>query len=92
MSTRLFVSGLSQRTTERDLHEAFTPHGEVKDARIMTYRDAGRGGRGRSRDKGRGSRGIGYVTMASEPEALAAIESLNGGFIDGRTIRVELAR
>lgn len=81
MSTRLFVSGLNQATTDRDLNEAFAPHGTIQDARIMTYRD-----------KGRGSRGFGYVTMADETEALAAIEALNGGFLGGRTIKVEHAR
>ena len=81
MSTRIFVSGLSQATTDSDLHEAFAHHGVIEDARIMTYRAGGRG-----------SRGIGYVTMADEAEALAAIESLNGGFIGGRTIKVERAR
>ena len=81
MSTRLFVSGLAQATTDRDLHDAFAPHGVVQDARVMTYRD-----------RGRGSRGFGYVTMANEAEALAAIEALNGGFLAGRTIKVERAK
>ncbi|MFT5686630.1 MAG: RNA recognition motif-containing protein, partial [Myxococcota bacterium] len=38
------------------------------------------------------SRGFGYVTMAEDADAIAAIEALNGKKIDGSTIKVDRAQ
>ena len=43
------------------------------------------------RDTGR-SRGFGFVEMATVEEAKAAVGALNGTELDGRRIKVELAR
>jgi len=43
------------------------------------------------RDTGR-SKGFGFVEMASEQDAMAAIEKLNGSEADGRRLTVNEAR
>lgn len=76
MNTRLYVGNLNYDTTEQTLLEAFSQVGEVKNATIITDRYTGR------------SRGFGFVEMADEEAAAAAIEQLNETVLDGRTIRV----
>lgn len=79
MNQRLFVGNLSFQTSEDDLRSAFSAHGEVVDAKIITDRDTGR------------SRGFGFLTMGTDDAARAAIEAMNGAEIDGRPIRVNEA-
>lgn len=80
MSTKLFVGSLAWATNEGTLREAFEKAGTVVSAKIPTERDSGR------------SRGFGFVEMASEEEAQAAIEMWNGKELDGRNIVVNEAR
>ena len=80
MSNKLFVGGLSWGTDDQSLHEAFSQHGTVQEARVITDRETGR------------SRGFGFVTMSSAEEANAATDALNGQQLDGRTIRVNEAQ
>lgn len=77
--SKLFVGGLSFRTDENTLRNAFAAHGEVTDARIITDRETGR------------SRGFGFVTYLSEADAETALSKLNGQVLDGRVIRVDRA-
>ena len=56
MSNKLFVGGLSWGTDDQSLHEAFSQHGTVQEARVITDRETGR------------SRGFGFVTMSSAEE------------------------
>jgi cold-inducible RNA-binding protein len=79
MNQRLFVGNLAFQTTEEDLRSAFEAHGQVVDAKIITDRETGR------------SRGFGFLTMANEQEAAAAIAAMNGATIDGRALRVNEA-
>jgi RNA recognition motif-containing protein len=80
MATNLYVGNLSFDTTEQRLRELFATYGEVASANLITDRETGR------------SRGFGFVEMADEEGANAAIAGLNGQEVDGRTLRVELAR
>ena len=80
MSTKLFVGNLSFNTTENDLQDAFSAHGTVLEANLMTDRMSGR------------PRGFGFVTMSSQEEAEAAINALNGASLDGRNLTVNIAR
>jgi RNA recognition motif-containing protein len=79
MNQRLFVGNLAFQTTEDNLRSAFAAHGSVVDAKIITDRETGR------------SRGFGFLTMANEQEATAAIAAMNGAMIDGRALRVNEA-
>src|SRR4051794_23301230 len=80
MQNKLFVGNLSFQTTEGVLMDAFAPFGTVTDAFLMTDKATGR------------SRGFAFVTMSSDQEAEAAIQGLNGKDLDGRTIKVRIAR
>jgi len=80
MSKRLFCGGLAWATTTEDLREAFTPYGEVTDAKVVSDRETGR------------SRGFGFVTFDTEEAAAAACDAMDGATLGGRTIRVDLAR
>ena len=76
----IYVGNLSYDTSERDLETAFAGFGSVTSARIATDRDTGR------------ARGFGFVEMASQTEAEAAISGLNGKELQGRTLTVNEAR
>ena len=74
MVRKLFVGGLPYRTTGDELKDAFAKAGEVASASIVTDRETGR------------SRGFGFVEMADDAGADAAIEMWNGKEFDGRTL------
>ena len=77
---KLFVGSLAWGTTDDSLREAFESFGAVSDAKVITDRETGR------------SRGFGFVTMGSEEEANAAIEMWDGKELDGRAIKVNIAK
>lgn len=80
MAKKLFVGGLPWVTTSEELGEAFKPFGEVTSATVITDKFSGR------------SKGFGFVEMANDEEAVAALEKLNGSEIGGRTVTVNEAR
>ncbi len=80
MGTRLYVGNLSYSTTDGELRDAFAAFGEVVNATVVLDRMTGK------------SRGFGFVEMASEPEAQAATEGMNGANLDGRALVVNEAR
>ena len=80
MSTKLYIGGISYRSTEDALAEAFCQAGSVVSAKIITDRMTGR------------SRGFGFVEMATPDEAARAIDMWNGKELDGRTLTVNEAR
>jgi RNA recognition motif-containing protein len=77
---KLYVGNLSYSTTQEGLHEVFSAHGSVDEVAMITDRETGR------------PRGFAFVAMNNDQEARAAIESLNGTEVDGRTISVNEAR
>jgi RNA recognition motif-containing protein len=80
MSNKLFVGGLSWGTDDEALRDAFSEFGDVSDVKVITDRETGR------------SRGFGFVTFANAAEAKAAISSMDGTTLDGRTINVNEAQ
>ena len=80
MAVKLFVGGLSFSTSNDRLREVFAAVGSVESAAVVTDRDTGR------------SRGFGFVEMATAEEAEAAVKKFNGQEMDGRTLKVELAK
>jgi RNA recognition motif-containing protein len=76
----IYVSNLSFNVHDEDLREFFTPFGEVTSAKIINDRTTGR------------SRGFGFVEMSDSAAAKNAIQSLDGGTVDGRTVRVVEAK
>jgi RNA recognition motif-containing protein len=65
---------------ETSLNEIFSPYGTVISTKIITDMQTGR------------SKGFGFVEMSSEEESAKAIKELDNAELDGRNIRVNLAR
>ncbi|NLT73768.1 MAG: RNA-binding protein [Chloroflexi bacterium] len=80
MAKRLYVGNLPYSTRDEDLADAFAQVGEVAEAIVMIDRETGR------------SRGFGFVEMADDADADAAVEQMDGTMLDGRAIRVSIAR
>ena len=76
----IYVGNLPFEVTEDALQVAFTEHGEVSTARVITDRMTGR------------PRGFGFVEMPNSTEAEAAIRAFNGKDFQGRTLTVNEAR
>ncbi|MFN2268163.1 MAG: RNA recognition motif domain-containing protein [Desulfonatronovibrio sp.] len=76
--TNLYVGNLPWTTTETQLKDLFSQYGEVTSANIIEDRETGR------------SRGFGFVEM--EQGSDEAIETLNGSELDGRSIKVNVAK
>ena len=77
---RLYVGNLPFETTEADLQDLFSQHGEVADTAIVMDRETGR------------SRGFGFVEMKDESAARAAISALDGSDNGGRNLKVNEAK
>lgn len=80
MSTNLYVGNLSFETSTSRLEGLFADFGEVTSAQVITDRDTGR------------SRGFGFVEMKTSDQADSAISALNGREIDGRQLKVNVAK
>lgn len=80
MSTNLYVGNLSFHTSTSQLEGLFADFGEVTSAQVITDRDTGR------------SRGFGFVEMKTSDQADSAIAGLNGREIDGRNLKVNVAK
>ncbi len=81
MTTRLFVGNLSYDTTEDSLGAAFGADGRnVRRVSILLDRETGR------------PRGFGFVDMATDEDAHAAIAAMDGFELDGRSLRVDIAK
>ncbi|MDG1839968.1 MAG: RNA-binding protein [Dehalococcoidia bacterium] len=76
----IYCGNISYRMTEDDLRELFGEYGNVDDANVIIDRDTGR------------SKGFGFVEMANDTEANAAIKALDGMENGGRQLRVNEAR
>ena len=79
MKKRMYVGNLNYAVTEKELNELFSEFGEVTEAKVITRPD------GRSK-------GFGFVEMAQEDQAAAAIEKLNQSEFMERTMVVNEAR
>ncbi len=80
MGKRLYVGNLPYAVNDERLLEIFSEVGTVSSAQVILDRNTGR------------SKGFGFVEMATDEEAQAAIERLNQQEIDGRNIVVNEAR
>ena len=79
-SNKLYVGGLPYAITNTDLEHIFGEHGTVESAQVISDRETGR------------SKGFGFVEMASQEEAEAAMEQLNHSDCEGRTLVVNEAK
>lgn len=77
---KLFIGNLDWGTTEEQLNELFSQHGEVEEAVIIKDKFSGR------------SKGFGFVTFQNDEEADKAVEALNEYEFLGRKLTVNEAR
>ena len=80
MSNKLYIGNLSYSVRDDDLHQQFSPFGQVQSAKVMMERDTGR------------SKGFGFVEMSSGSEAEAAIQAMHAKNMGGRDLTVNIAR
>ena len=76
----IYVGNLPFEIDDAELENTFTPFGEVSSARVIQDRFSGR------------SRGFGFVEMADDSQAEAAIQALNGKDFSGRPLTVNEAK
>ncbi len=77
----IYVGNLSWDMTEEDLQNLFTPYGEVASAKIVT-----------DKFNNNRSKGFGFVEMANDEEANAAITALHETDVMGRNLVVNQAQ
>ena len=80
MGNKLYVGNLPYSVRDEDLQQSFGQFGAVTSAKVMMERDTGR------------SKGFGFVEMANDAEAQAAIAGMNGQPLGGRSVVVNEAR
>ena len=80
MGNKLYVGNLPYTVRDEDLQQSFGQFGAVTSAKVMMERDTGR------------SKGFGFVEMANDAQAQAAISGMNGQPLGGRSITVNEAR
>ncbi len=76
----IYVGNLNYTLSEDELREIFEEFGEVSSAKIITDKYTGK------------SKGFGFIEMPNDAEANEAIEYLNDRDINGRNMKVNLAR
>jgi RNA recognition motif-containing protein len=76
----IYVSNLSFAVQDEDLKSYFAEYGEVSSAKVITDKITNR------------SRGFGFVEMPDETAAQKAITELDGAMVDGRAIKVNVAK
>lgn len=80
MATRLYVGNLPYSVSEDELRRLFSQAGTVDSVTMPIERETGR------------PRGFGFVEMANNDEADRAIQMFDGYMLDGRALRVNVAR
>ena len=76
----IYVSNLSFAVRDEDLRDFFGAYGEVSSAKVIMDKFTNR------------SRGFAFVEMPDETAAQKAIQELDGATVDGRSIKVNVAR
>ncbi len=80
MPVKLYVGNLPYSTSEDELRELFAQAGNVVSVAVIRDRDSGR------------SKGFGFVEMATDAEAQAAISKFNSYKLGDRALTVNPAR
>ena len=77
---KLYVGNLPYSVNDDGLKELFAASGEVTEAKVITDKFSGR------------SKGFGFVTMKDDATAEKAIKEIDGKEIEGRAMKVNVAR
>lgn len=76
----IYVSNLSFAVVDEDLRSYFAEYGEVTSAKVIMDKYTNR------------SKGFGFVEMSDDAAAQKAIAELDGATVDGRAIKVSVAK
>lgn len=76
----IYVGNLPRSTSEQELQDQFSSHGEVKAVKLIKDFETGE------------LRGFGFVEMPNDEQAKSAIEALNGSQFGGRKMVVNEAK
>jgi len=76
----IYVSNLNFAVHDEDLREFFAEYGEVASAKVIMDKYTNR------------SKGFGFVEMPDDAGAQKAIAELDGGMVEGRAIKVMVAK
>jgi len=76
----IYVSNLSYSVQDDDLRGFFQEYGEVASAKVIMDKYTNR------------SKGFGFVEMPDDTAAQKAIAELDGGMVEGRAIKVMVAK
>ena len=76
----IYVSNLSFAVQDEDLRSYFAEYGEVTSAKVIMDKYTNR------------SKGFGFVEMSDETAGQKAITELDGAMVDGRSIKVNVAK
>jgi RNA recognition motif-containing protein len=76
----ILIGNLKPNVTEYDIRPLFEKHGAVRRFKMMTDRFTGL------------SRGFGFIEMMIDARAEEAIAALNGTDLNGKALKVNLAR
>ena len=76
----IYVSNLSFAVQDEDLKSYFAEYGEVTSAKVIMDKYTNR------------SKGFGFVEMSDDTLAEKAIAELDGATVDGRSIKVNVAK
>ena len=76
----IYAGNLHYDMDEDQLRRLFEEYGEVESVKVIIDRDTGR------------SKGFGFVEMADDDAGHKALEELNGQEIQGRNLKVNIAR
>ena len=77
--TKLYVGNLAYSVEANDLQTVFEAHGPLTEAKVV-------------KDHDNRSKGFGFVTFENTEDANAALEKLNGTELQGRQLKVSVAR
>ena len=76
----IYVSNLSFAVVDEDLRSYFAEYGDVTSAKVIMDKVTNR------------SKGFGFVEMSDDAAANKAIAELDGATVDGRSIKVSVAK
>ncbi|KAK9088155.1 hypothetical protein Scep_027237 [Stephania cephalantha] len=80
LASRIVVRNLSYTTTETSIRKKFSNFGQVAEVSLP------------KEGNGEKSRGYAFVQYTSQDDALLALENMDQQLIDGRIVRVEIAK
>ena len=76
----IYVGNLTYEASENDLRDLFGEHGTVTRVNVITDKMTGK------------SKGFAFVEMENDADGQKAIDELNGADLQGRNLKVNLAR